>query len=64
MTIKERTIKLLDFDKILQKVADFALSSTAKKRILEYVPDYDLKTARYLKNLTEEATIIRSKYML
>ena len=64
MTIKERTINLLDFDKILQKVADFALSSTAKKRILEYVPDYDLKTARYLQNLTEEATIIRSKYLL
>ena len=64
MTIKERTIKLLDFDKILSQVAEYALSGTAKRRIIDFVPDYDIGSAKRLSDLTEEATIIRSKYLL
>lgn len=64
MTIKARTIKLLDFDKILSEIAENALSTAAKRNIRDFIPEYNLAEAKRLQNLTEEAMIIRGKYLL
>lgn len=64
MTIKIRTIKLLDFDKILSEIAENALSTAAKRNIRDFIPEYNLAEAKRLQNLTEEAMIIRGKYLL
>lgn len=64
MLNKNRTIKLVDFDKVLCLVAENALSVAAKKDILSCVPDFNLSDAERLQSLTEEAMIVRNKYLL
>lgn len=59
-----RTIKLLDFDKVLALVAENALSVTAKSEILNYLPSFDIEKAKNLQAYTEEAATIRNKYLL
>lgn len=59
-----RTIKLLDFDKVLALVAENALSATSKSEILNFFPSFDSEKAETLQKYTEEATAIRNKYLL
>lgn len=60
----EKTLKLLDFEKILTMIADCAHTTNARQAILSHVPIFEIKTAENLQNLTWEATITRNKYLL
>ncbi len=60
----EKTIKLLDFEKILTMVSDCAHTINAKRAILSHIPMFDIKMAENLQNLTWEATIVRNKYLI
>ena len=64
MPLTSRTIKLLDFDKILEMVSGFAKSDTSKQKIMSFAPDFDLKTAQAMQDETQEAVLVRGKYLI
>lgn len=60
----DRTIKLLDFPKILDLLSACAQSEDAKKQILSIRPESDSAIIKKSQQLTEEAKITRSKYLM
>lgn len=60
----KRTIKLLDFDKVLAIVAQYAQSALTRQQIESFVPRLDIKQAAELQDETAEAMLVRGKYLL
>lgn len=60
----KRTIKLLDFDKVLAIVAQYAQSALTRQQIESFVPQLDIKQAAELQDETAEAMLVRGKYLL
>ena len=59
--ISNKVLSSLQFDKILSKVADFAVLSCSKKEILQTLPNTNFKDVSYLLNYTQEAYNLISK---
>ena len=57
-----KALRILEFDKILNTLADFTGNESVKKRILNLIPTSDLKEAQFLQNQTNEATSMLLKY--
>ncbi len=57
-----KTIKALEFDKILALLSDFAVSAPAKEAIRELKPSYGFDEVTRLLRLTDEAFITKTKY--
>lgn len=53
--INRKSLKILEFDKILTAICNFANSECAKKHILSIKPSTDINEVDYLLNLTEQA---------
>lgn len=53
--IDDRTLKSLEFDKILQKISDYAVLKRTKSLILQLKPTSDIDTVRFELDKTEEA---------
>ena len=62
--ISERTIKTLEYDKILQKIAFFAASAPAKERVLELRPYTSREEIVRELNKTEEADKLLFEYAI
>ena len=60
----KRTIKLLDFDKVLAIVAQYTQSALTRQQIESFVPQLDIKQAAELQDETAEAMLVRGKYLL
>lgn len=60
--ISEKTIKSLEFDKILKTVSSYASLSSAKKALQELTPVSDKQEVLYLLKNTEEAFKLLYKY--
>ena len=56
--MKERTLRVLEFNKILERLADFALTDMGRERCLALVPQEDLPSALEALEETEEAQVI------
>ncbi len=50
-----KTLKSIEYDKILSALSEFAVLNSTKKQILEFVPATDIKEAEFLLKKTEEA---------
>lgn len=59
-----RALKLLEYDQILGIVSDYAVSDRAKSDILQTTPFFDLAQADRLQQITEQAIIMRDKYLV
>ncbi|MBO7369081.1 MAG: hypothetical protein J6U25_02200, partial [Clostridia bacterium] len=53
--MNERTLKTLEYDKVLSTVAQFAALQNAKRQISATVPESDLESVKLLLDKTEEA---------
>lgn len=62
--LDRKTIGLLEFDKIREKVAACAVSDRAKAEISSAVPTLDRYDAEYAASLTREADLTINKYQL
>ena len=56
--MNERTLRTLEYDKILEKVATFAYSQNAKEAVKRIKPFSDAEAIKKVLNETEEADII------
>ncbi len=52
--IFEKTLKALEFDKILKAVSSYAVLETSKRVVIQTIPSIDIKSALYNLKLTEE----------
>ena len=59
-----KIVGLLEFDKIREKVAAYAVSDTAKENILNAVPAFNRYDIEYAAALTVEADLVTNKYLL
>ncbi len=62
--MEQNTLKQLEFDKIVERVASFAVSEDAKRQLLEEEPSFSYNEVKYRQTLTEEASIVAEKYLL
>ena len=46
------------------EVSGFAKSDTSKQKIMSFAPDFDLKTAQTMQDETQEAVLVRGKYLI
>ncbi|MDE6614164.1 MAG: hypothetical protein K2K24_01510, partial [Clostridia bacterium] len=53
--INRKSLKILEYDKILSSIANYTSSELAKDTVLSIKPSTSLEEAEYLLNLTEEA---------
>ena len=60
--IEQKTLNILEFDAVLQAVAAYAVSETAKSELLRLYPADGLPEVDRLLQLTEEAYIVRHRY--
>jgi len=60
--MENKALRILEFDKILNTLADFTGNESVKKRILNLIPTSDLGEAQFLQNQTNEATSMLLKY--
>ena len=56
--MKERTLRVLEFNKILTRLADFALTDLGRERCMQLVPKENLTQALEALEETEEAQVI------
>ena len=56
--MKERTIRVLEFTRIREMLAEGALSAAGKERFLALEPFCDLPSVRAAQEETEEAAVI------
>ena len=59
--LAKKTFKILEFDKILNKLASYTESENVKKRITEMFPFSDIEEARAAQRETTEALITMLK---
>jgi len=52
--MNQKTIQKLEYNAVLQRVSEFAVSHTAKEKVLATVPSDDVDNIEYLLNLTQE----------
>ncbi len=61
MSLKNKSYKVLEFDKILERLAGYTESETVKKRISEVVPFDNLEEAKHAQKETTEAVVTSLK---
>ena len=62
--MNDKTLKVLEYDKILQKVSAHAVCEKAKELILSAKPCLDYAEADLLQQTTEQAILLRDKYLV
>ncbi|MDE6362611.1 MAG: hypothetical protein K2L53_06485, partial [Clostridia bacterium] len=62
--INRKTLKILEYDKILSQVANHTSSVLAKNTVLSIKPSIDLEQAQYLANLTAQAYEILYEHLV
>ena len=60
--MKEKVLRVLEFDKILTKISDIAVCSEAKKSIVEILPSADYEEVLNLQNETAQAMSMISMF--
>ena len=60
----EKLLKVLEFDEILRRLSDYAISACAKAEILRTVPCSTFADVQNALTLTEEAYRIKNKYLI
>lgn len=60
--MKVKTLKTLEYDKILQKISAYATGSKTKERILKLGPKTDIEDVKFLLEETDQALILLLKY--
>lgn len=58
----EKSLKILDFDKILFKISEYAVLKQSRDRILEIRPLKDIKQVKFYQNTIFEADLLLNKY--
>ena len=61
--MEERNLKVLEYDKILRKLADKAVCPASKEKIAELFPTTDINEAKRLLGETEEAERYMAKHL-
>lgn len=64
MKTENKAISILEYDKVLDMLAEFAASPKAKERIRDLCPLFDIKQVERLQELTQEAGLLRDKYLI
>ena len=62
--MNKKTLDLLEFNKIAEKVAFYALSESGKRAILRENPSSEYGDVVYAQQLTFEASVVVEKYLL
>ena len=62
--MNDKTLKVLEYDKVLKKVAAYAVCERAKELILSTKPCLDYNEADLLQQTTEQAILLREKYLV
>lgn len=62
--INRKSLKILEYDKILAQVANHTSSVYAKNTVLSIMPSIDLSQAQYMFNLTEQAYEILYEHLI
>lgn len=62
--MNDKTLKVLEYDKILRKVAAHAVCEKSKEIILSSKPCFDYAEADLLQQTTEQAILLRDKYIV
>ncbi len=62
--MNKKTLDLLEFNKIAEKVAFYALSESGKQAILHETPSSEYGNVVYSQQLTYEASLVVEKYLL
>lgn len=62
--MENKSITVLEFDKIMSMLSDYAMSAAAKDAIKNIKPSYDVKEVERLQCLTREALLLRDKYLI
>ncbi len=60
--ISAKTLKAIEYDKIMQKVSDYAVLGLSKERLLSFAPVSELSEAEFLLEQTKEAVALLYKY--
>ena len=60
--MNDKTLKTLEFDKILQRVSEFATGSKTRERILKLKPRTDIEEVNRLLDETDQALVLLLKY--
>lgn len=59
-----KLLTVLEYDKILEKVAAFAVNERAKREISEISPCFEINEASYLQDVTTQAATLKDKYLV
>ncbi|MCL2234161.1 MAG: endonuclease MutS2 [Firmicutes bacterium] len=62
--IDERTCRILEFDKVLDILSAYAVSTPSKEEVLKTRPSTNRKEIETFQNLTQEAYLVKEKYNL
>ena len=62
--MEEKTLKVLEYDKVLERVAAHAVSDRAKSEVLAILPCSDLDVADRIQRTVEQAIVLKNKYLV
>lgn len=62
--MQEKLLKVLEFDEVRRRLARYAVSDCGKQAILSIVPYYEYAQVQHSLSLTEEAYIVKNKYLV
>ncbi|MBQ2897526.1 MAG: endonuclease MutS2 [Clostridia bacterium] len=60
--MNNKTLTILEFDKILKKVSEYATGSKTKERVLGLKPKTDIDDVKYLLDETDQAVVLLLKF--
>ena len=60
----EKILKVLEFEEIRDRLAEFAVSSCGKNEICRLMPSHDYRDVEYNLRLTDEVYTVKNKYLV